>query len=151
MSTPAFTRRRALAGVTTAGLALPVLAACGDESSDSTASDTAPEADSSTPSAPSEPGGAAGVVAVADVPVGGGVIIADSEVVVTQPTDGDVKVFSSICTHAGCPVDKVTDTISCPCHASTFDLTTGDVLGGPAPSALPAVDFSVEGGQVVLS
>lgn len=155
-------RRRALAGATGVGVALPVLAACGDDGATAeptpgaSTSSSVPTSDvpsSSSTAAPSESASAAapeGVVATADVPVGR-VILADEQVVVTQPTEGELKVFSSICTHQGCPVTGISDVISCTCHGSTFDLATGDVLGGPAPSPLPAVDFSVEGDQVVLA
>ncbi|MCW2812803.1 MAG: hypothetical protein JWN84_258 [Nocardioides sp.] len=164
-STPGLTRRRALAGATTVGLALPVLSACGggDEStatdvpSGSTSpgsgspsaatSEAAPEA---TSAATAQPAGE-GIVSTADVPVGSGVILDDEKVVVTQPTEGDIKVFSSICTHTGCPVSGISDTISCPCHGSSFDLATGDVLGGPASAPLAQLAFTVEGDQVVLS
>ncbi|WP_134766153.1 Rieske (2Fe-2S) protein [Nocardioides sp. 1609] len=167
MSNPAFTRRRALAGATSVGLALPVLSACGDDGGGSSSTEGASDTPSSSPSStsaaaptdqtePADPStspseAAAGVVGTADVPVGGGVIIAGSKIVVTQPSEGDIKVFSSICTHQGCPVTEVTDVISCTCHGSTFDLSTGDVLGGPASAPLPAVDFTVDGDQVVLS
>lgn len=88
-------------------------------------------------------------MATADVPVGGGVVLADEDVVVTQPTEGEFKAFSAVCTHSQCLVTGVTATIDCPCHGSRFDLTTGDVVAGPAPSPLPAVAVSVEGGEVV--
>lgn len=168
MSSPqipsSLTRRRALAGATTVGLALPVLSACGDESGPSasdpgTSPPTSQATSQSTSAAPSEPTAettsgapaAEGLVSTADVPVGSGVIFADEQVVVTQPTAGEFKCFSAVCTHTGCTVAGISDVITCPCHGSTFDLATGDVLGGPAPSALPAVDFSVDGDQVVLS
>ena len=167
MSTP-FTRRHVLAGATGVGLALPVLAACGDDggsTADDPAATTEPggAATTDSSSAASQPAGgdssaatsepaATGVVSTSDVPVGSGVILTDPQVVVTQPTEGDFKVFSSICTHTGCPVDAIKgDVITCPCHGSTYDAATGAVLGGPAPSPLPAVDFTVDGDQVVLS
>ena len=57
--------------------------------------------------------------AAADVPEGGGTILADQEVVVTQPTKGVFKAFTAICTHQGCTVTKVADgAIVCPCHGS---------------------------------
>ena len=161
------TRRRALSGAATVGMSLPLLAACGDDGSEpSTGADTSDSASSATSdptsSSPTEeptseatseppPDAGAGVVATGDVPVGGGVIVADSEVVVTQPAKGDIKVFTSICTHQGCPVTGITDVISCTCHGSTYDIATGDVLGGPAPAPLSPVAFTVEGDQVVLS
>ncbi len=154
-------RRRALSSAVTAGLSLPLLAACGDDEGGSVAGDrTTPTPTATTPPAtppdppseePFEGDGAQGVVATGGVPVGGGVVLADAEVVVTQPAAGEFKVFTAVCTHAGCLVGAVTDTIDCPCHRSTFDISTGAPTGGPAPSALDPVAFVVDGDQVVLS
>ena len=56
---------------------------------------------------------------VSDIPVGGGVIIDDPAVVITQPAEGEVKAFTAICTHQGCLVSEVVDNeIICPCHGS---------------------------------
>ncbi len=159
--TAGLNRRRALTGATTVGLALPVLSACGggDESTatDVPSGSTSPRS-AATSEAAADPTSAAaaqpageGLVSTADVPVGSGVILDAEKVVVTQPTEGDIKVFSSICTHTGCPVSGISDTISCPCHGSSFDLATGDVLGGPASAPLAQLEFTVEGDQVVLS
>lgn len=47
------------------------------------------------------------LAASADVPVGGGAIFTDQQVVVTQPSEGDFKAFTAICTHQGCVVSNV--------------------------------------------
>ena len=100
---------------------------------------------SSTGDAPSGAASAAGgAIAAADVPVGGGKVFEDVKVVVTQPTEGDFKAFSAICTHQGCTVNGVSDgVITCPCHGSTFDIATGEVKQGPATKALPPKSVSV--------
>lgn len=86
-----------------------------------------------------------------DIPVGGGVIYASHGVVVTQPSAGTFKCFSSTCTHLGCTVDKVADgLIQCPCHGSRYRVTDGSVEAGPAPKPLPAEKFSVKNSQIVL-
>ena len=150
-------RRQTLAGVGLVGVGLPVLAACGG-SGDATSSDPAASTGSPTPSGaatPSESGSESatapqGLVAAADVPVGGGVILAGEKLVVTQPEEGTFKAFSSTCTHQGCTVTKVADgTIDCPCHGSAFSVADGSVQGGPAPSPLPATPVTVKGGEVV--
>ena len=90
-------------------------------------------------------------VRVADVPVGGGMIVAALGVVVTQPTAGDIRVLSAMCTHQGCAVDSVSDGhITCPCHGSAFSLT-GEVTAGPAPRPLPSQEFTLVKGVVTLS
>jgi Rieske Fe-S protein len=91
----------------------------------------------------------AGIARVTDLPVGGGVILADRRLVVTRPRADEVRVLSAVCTHQGCLVDSVAGgTISCPCHGSTFSLT-GEVTGGPATQPLPAQPFSVVDGVVI--
>ena len=94
------------------------------------------EAATSPPSPPTPPAEAPGgaIAKTADVPVGSGVIVDD--IVVTQPTAGVFKGFSSTCTHKGCAVNKVADgTIDCPCHGSKFNLD-GSVAKGPATAPL---------------
>jgi Rieske Fe-S protein len=89
-------------------------------------------------------------VAKAEVPVGGGKIVAGA--VVTQPTSGTFKAFSSTCTHQGCTVAEVTDnTIRCPCHGSSFDASTGAVKSGPAQRPLPAKTLTDSGSSVVVA
>jgi Rieske Fe-S protein len=69
---------------------------------------------------------------------------------VTQPTKGEFKGFSAVCTHMGCIVSSISgDTITCPCHGSQYSIKDGSVLGGPAPSPLPGVKVAVKGGEVV--
>ena len=130
-----------------------LVAACGSSSSSSPDS-TAPAASAPAASAASAPAGsaAAGLAATADVPVGGGVILADPALVITQPTAGDFKAFSSICTHQGCAVAEVAaNEIVCPCHGSKFSATDGSVLAGPATQALAATPIGVQGGSIVLA
>ncbi|HSK55244.1 MAG TPA: Rieske (2Fe-2S) protein [Jiangellales bacterium] len=99
-------------------------------------------------SPPDEGSGAEVLAATADVPVGGGVI--GGGTVVTQPTEGEFRGFSSTCTHQGCTVASVADgVISCPCHGSRFSAEDGSVEKGPATAPLPEVAVSVEGGNVV--
>ena len=92
------------------------------------------------------PAPAANVIAkTADVAVGSGVIV--DKVVVTQPSAGNFKGFSAICTHAGCTVNKVADgTIDCPCHGSKFNLD-GSVAKGPATAPLKPQAVTVRGIQ----
>jgi nitrite reductase/ring-hydroxylating ferredoxin subunit len=139
----ALSRRNALAGAATAGLGLPLLAACGGGSSDA-----APDSSS----AGGSPSAGATLGAAADIPVGGGTIFPDAKVVVTQPTKGEFKGFSAICTHQGCPVAKVEDgLIACPCHGSKFSIEDGSPQAGPATKALGEVGVSVKGGEITVA
>lgn len=55
--------------------------------------------------------------------------------------DGEVTMRSATCTHMGCLVawNSVERTWDCPCHGSRFT-TSGDVIAGPAETALPPVE-----------
>jgi Rieske Fe-S protein len=80
------------------------------------------------------------------------VVLRGEQLVVTQPTAGDFKVFSAICTHQGCMVGAVADgAIICPCHNSMYDIATGQVVGGPAPRPLAERPVTVDSGQITLA
>ncbi len=97
----------------------------------------------------SEPSGTV-LAPLTDIPENGGTVFDDQEVVVTRGTGNAVHGFSAICTHQGCLVSAVRDgAITCPCHGSAFDATTGAVLRGPAQTPLPAVAVKVVNGSVV--
>lgn len=133
----AWSRRDLVRGAAVSGLALPVLAACGGDAEPGTTSS----------------GGAS--VATGDVPVGGGTIVKDADenvFVVTQPTEGDFKAFSGICTHQRCPVTDVDgDEIVCNCHGSRYAIADGSVVEGPAPQPLAELTARVEGDEVVVT
>jgi len=132
-------RRTVMAAAGAAGLAV-ALTACGSEDDSS---------DSAT-----EQGAAAGtaVAKTTDIPEGGGKIFKDQGVVITQPTAGTYKAFSSKCTHAGCAVTGVADgVITCPCHNSEFSVTDGSVKKGPATEALAAEQITVSGDSITLA
>jgi Rieske Fe-S protein len=116
------------------------LTACGTD-----AEKAAGDAGAAVSSAASSAAGAAQDLAKkADIPVGGGKVFDSAKVVVTQPTDGEYKAFSAVCTHQGCTVSGVEGgTINCACHGSKFDIATGEVKTGPATRALPAKTVTV--------
>jgi Rieske Fe-S protein len=150
-----FGRRTILAGGVGAAAAAVILGGCGDDSSPpSTAAEqeTEPESEEET-DGETEPGGGSGTELgpAADVAVGGGVIFkTDDPVVVTQPTQGEFRAFDAKCTHQGCVLATVTDTINCDCHGSKFSLEDGSVVSGPAENPLPAREVSVDGDTITL-
>ena len=86
----------------------------------------------------------------ADIPVGGGKILTDKKIVITEPQSGTFKAFTAVCTHQGCIVDSVSGgTINCPCHGSKFSTVNGSVVNGPAPSPLAPVGIEVQGTSIV--
>ncbi|MGW0767447.1 Rieske (2Fe-2S) protein [Streptomyces sp. NPDC002676] len=132
-------RRTVVAAAGAAGLAA-ALTACGsgDDSSNSVGSGSG-----SSGSA---------LAKTSDIPEGGGKIFKDQGVVVTQPTAGTFKAFSSKCTHRGCAVGSVADgAIVCPCHGSHFSVVDGSVQHGPATMPLPVAKITVSGDEIKLA
>jgi Rieske Fe-S protein len=150
-----------LAGVGLVGLAGAV-SACGSGGSSSSSAGAnagAPPATGagSAPSSASGGGGSTGgaqgsaLATTSEIPVGSGKIFTSEKVVVTQPNSGDFKAFSAVCTHMGCIVATISSgTIDCPCHGSRYSITTGAVVGGPAPSPLPAQAIKLTGSNIFL-
>lgn len=68
-----------------------------------------------------------------------------------KQAEGEVRVFSPICTHLGCGYrwDDAEKKFLCPCHGSMFDVN-GKVLGGPAPRPLDLLPSKVEAGRVLV-
>jgi Rieske Fe-S protein len=134
-----------------------VLAGCSRYNANS-GIDTGPAAPSSSAPATSAGGAASGgggnaaaaLAKTSDVPVGGGTILTDKKIVITQPQSGTFHAFTAVCTHAGCTVGSVSGgTINCPCHGSKFNIATGAVVNGPASSPLAAVNIQVQGTSIV--
>jgi Rieske Fe-S protein len=137
-----------LLGLTGAGAA--ALSACAGESGGSpsaapAASETSapttqsptPDTTGSKPAAPPAEAPTGPSVATSKVPVGGGVILENADYVVTQPSKGEYKAFSKICTHQGCPVASVSNgAIHCDCHGSEYSIEDGSVTNPPAPKPL---------------
>jgi nitrite reductase/ring-hydroxylating ferredoxin subunit len=131
-SPPDLTRRGLLRGAAVGAVTLPLLSGCGGFGARRPVSTKGP------------------LAATSDVPVGSGVIIGNHEVVLTQPSAGEYRCFSAVCTHQGCLVGRVTGTeIVCPCHNSVFSIKDGSVLDGPASAPLPRVSIRVHRGEVI--
>jgi Rieske Fe-S protein len=130
------------------GLVGAVVAACSTYGKKPEAT-SAPSPTTAAPATGGPAAPAANVIAkTSDVPVGSGVIVDD--VVVTQPSAGVFKGFSTTCTHAGCTVNKIADgTIDCPCPGSKYNLD-GTVAHGPAQKPLATKAVTVEGDSIVL-
>ena len=162
-SRPCAARRVLLFGVGAA--ALVAVAACGGEEPTVADAGGAAPGPSAAPSSPppvanpfaTDGDGGGGVpppgalVVTTEVPVGGGVVIRDSTLVV-QPAAGTFKAFEASCPHQGVTVEPPSQgatTITCPGHNSQFRAADGSLLRGPATRGLKAVPVKVQDGYVV--
>lgn len=64
--------------------------------------------------------------------------------------DGNVRVLSNICTHAGCAVNPQGSDLYCGCHGSLFSGVDGAVSMGPARSPLTTYRSVEENGNIIL-
>ncbi|MFD1659852.1 Rieske (2Fe-2S) protein [Streptomyces caeni] len=135
MSTrPSATRRTVLRGAALTPVAGLGLAACSPGGG----------ATPTTPTAPVTLG------AESEVPKGGAKLYQDQNVVVSRAEDGSLKAYSSLCTHAGCAINKLSGTtLVCPCHGSRFDASTGKVTQSPAVAPLQELSVEVKDGRIV--
>jgi 3-phenylpropionate/trans-cinnamate dioxygenase ferredoxin subunit len=66
--------------------------------------------------------------------------------------DGEIYAISDICTHRGCSLSKgrlQETTVTCPCHGSQFDVTSGAVLRGPATKPVASYRTRIDNGMVL--
>ena len=147
---PAEWASRAAAGVDQAVLGQPASGrpASGQPSSSQPATGQPASGQSSSPQPAT--GQPPSLALTSDVPVGGGKILADKKIVITQPRAGSFEAFTAVCTHQGCTVSSVSGgTVNCPCHGSKFSIANGSVVTGPAASALAPVSIKVQGTSIV--
>jgi len=154
MTTPRPSRRIVFQGLGALGVAA-VLAGCGGDdsstdSTDSTGSTGSTDSGSGSESSGGKPSLEAGALATtAEIPVGGGIVLTDVHIVITQPAAGEFAAFGSRCKHQGFDVGRIEGgTITCLHHGSQYDAATGDVTGGPAPTGLDKVEIDVRNGQI---
>ena len=65
--------------------------------------------------------------------------------------DGAFYAIDDTCTHRGGPLsegDLDGKQVTCPWHGAVFDVTTGGVLGPPAPKEVSRYNARVEGGDI---
>ena len=144
-------RRTVLAAAGAVGAA-GLLAACSssDSSTSSSATDSGSSAEPDTTT--DVPTDTPALANTSDVPVGGATFVESKGIVVAQPSEGEFKAFDARCPHQGCMVSSTQGSdLLCPCHASLFSATTGDVLRGPASRGLDAVQIQVNGDSIVTT
>jgi nitrite reductase/ring-hydroxylating ferredoxin subunit len=66
---------------------------------------------------------------------------------------GQLHAFDDTCTHKACSLAKGKldgTTVTCPCHGSQFDVTSGAVLRGPAQQPVRSRLVQVEGKDLLV-
>jgi 3-phenylpropionate/trans-cinnamate dioxygenase ferredoxin component len=66
---------------------------------------------------------------------------------------GQLHAFDDTCTHKACSLAKGKldgTTVTCPCHGSQFDVTSGAVLRGPAQRPVRSRLVQVEGDDLLV-
>lgn len=150
-------RRIVFQGLGALGVAA-VLAGCGS-GDDTTGAGSGPTGGGATGgSATGESGAPTGgsdaevLARTSEIPVGGGIILTDRRIVITQPSPGEFKAYSAICKHQGLTVTRVEGgEVICDHHGSRYDVATGEVTSPPAPAPLDEVQITVEAGQVLAA
>jgi Rieske Fe-S protein len=148
---PSLSRRTVLSlgGVTIVGAGAVVLTACSPAGAQGAAG-AAAQPDGGN--APAKLASGTKVLSLTDIPVGGtaSATVDGQQLLLSQPTAGEVLCFSAICTHQGCTVAAAAKDFECPCHGSVFS-ETGAVLNGPAMVPLNKVPVKVSNGNVVTA
>ena len=65
---------------------------------------------------------------------------------------GQLYAFDDTCTHMGCSLaagQLDSTTVTCACHGSQFDVTSGAVLRGPAQRPVRSVPLQVDGSDLL--
>jgi nitrite reductase/ring-hydroxylating ferredoxin subunit len=65
--------------------------------------------------------------------------------------NGSFYAFGDVCTHKRCSLadgELEGKTVTCPCHGSQFDVTTGEVLNPPATEPVPVFPLRVEDDEI---
>jgi Rieske Fe-S protein len=149
-SAPAASRRTLLACAGAACVA--ALAGCATYNSNNggIAGSSSPATPASPETGGAGPDGSHMLARTADIPVGGGKILASQKIVITQPKAGSFNAFTAVCTHQGCIVGNVAGgTINCLCHGSKFSIANGSVVTGPAASPLAPVSIKVQDASII--
>ncbi|MFD1211042.1 Rieske 2Fe-2S domain-containing protein [Arthrobacter sp. GCM10027362] len=66
---------------------------------------------------------------------------------------GRIEALDSVCSHMGGPLEEGTvanGCVTCPWHGSTFRLTDGNVVRGPASNPQPSYETRLQDGQIQL-
>jgi 3-phenylpropionate/trans-cinnamate dioxygenase ferredoxin subunit len=89
---------------------------------------------------------------VGEIPEGGlsGFSVRDRAVAIAN-VGGDLHGFDDVCTHQQCSLSEGElegTVVECPCHGSQFDVTSGEVVHGPAVEPVDVFEVREEGADI---
>jgi nitrite reductase/ring-hydroxylating ferredoxin subunit len=94
------------------------------------------------------------IASTKDIPPGEMVnIVNDGKNILVANVNGNYFALANVCVHMDCNISSGIldeDRVICPCHGSSFDVKTGEVLRGPAKNPQPVYKLKVEGDQILL-
>ena len=94
------------------------------------------------------------VASLAEVPPGSGrQVQVSGRALAIYNLDGIMHAIDGTCTHRGGPLGEgalVGNVVTCPWHGARFDVTTGAVLGPPAPQGVISHRVTVEGDSIFV-
>ena len=94
------------------------------------------------------------VASLAEVPPGTGrQVQVSGRAFAIYNLDGIMHAIDGTCTHRGGPLGEgkfVGNIVTCPWHGARFDVTTGAVLGPPAPQGVVSHRVTVEGDSIFV-
>ncbi|MFN0167046.1 MAG: Rieske (2Fe-2S) protein [Bryobacteraceae bacterium] len=81
----------------------------------------------------------------------GKMVEVDGKKIALFNVNGAFYAIDDTCTHRGGPLSEGEldgKEVTCPWHHAVFDVTTGEVLGPPAPQGISRYNVRVEGGDI---
>jgi 3-phenylpropionate/trans-cinnamate dioxygenase ferredoxin subunit len=82
-----------------------------------------------------------------------GLKINDKKILLAN-VNGNYYAIGDVCTHMGCQLSKGKlqgETVTCPCHGSTYDLKTGNYVAGPTVKPEPKYELKVENNDILIN
>jgi len=79
--------------------------------------------------------------------------VADQDIVVAN-VDGAFFAFGNDCTHVGGPLvegELEGDIVTCPWHATVFNVKTGQASQGPGTSPVPTYEVRLDGDEIQIA
>ncbi len=79
--------------------------------------------------------------------------VAGQDIVVAN-VEGTFFAFGNECTHVGGPLvegELEGETVTCPWHATIFNVKTGQASEGPGASAVPTYEVPLEGDEIQIA